>query len=378
MDLLQDVRKKKLVYYGFADSFYDVNQKALLYSNDKYKISFFVNEVQEAIKLYWEGKVDGILISASRADFSIEHSVWGLERRFRESGISDIFVVPATLERKGKDEFSSYDRKHYISSILDFSEPIIVKFLAAEQCNLNCAGCTHFASINPEPKLLSVDELEKSLSALKDKFHYIRFIEFLGGEPLLNSDLDKLIIKVNEIFPYTQLRIITNGLLLPTVSDSFLQVCCDLKVHIDISLYQPINEMANRIRDKLANFPISYRIWDSIDNFRLQYNTNGNQNPVENHKRCGDWVCHTVRGGMIGGCYYAVMADIANQRFGTHIPCEQYRYDIFSEEYTGAQLLRRLISPSPLCAYCNGLSCPTRPWHQVGDTPDVNDWFCDK
>ncbi|MCR5546582.1 MAG: hypothetical protein K6F30_08940 [Lachnospiraceae bacterium] len=126
---------------------------------------------------------------------------------------------------------------------------------------------------------------------------------------------------------------------------------------------------------RLEKFHLAYNFSSEIQDIRLQYNSIGNHDAAENFKNCLDWCCHTVRGNLIGGCYYAVTGDISNEIFGTDLPVEECCWDYTFDEFSGAEILQRMNAPTKLCAYCNSFPSPIQPWHQVVGTPEAKDWF---
>ncbi len=137
------------------------------------------------------GDSDGVIILADSTNGIYSNSVWGIAERIEalHRGKNDsnfgIYVMPATVFRMPIEEMGWRERKRIVVPLSKFSEPEVVKFLAYEGCNLNCSGCTHFASINKHPHMLSIGELERMLRALKRKFTFVKNIQFLGGDAII-------------------------------------------------------------------------------------------------------------------------------------------------------------------------------------------------
>ena len=187
-----------------------------------------------------------------------------------------------------------------------------------------------------------------------------------------------MIEKIHEIFPYCNIGVITNGVLLLSSGDQLFEIMKKNHVFLAITRYEPTENKINEIKAKLDHYGITYEVSGHISHFRLQYNTHGKNDPMDNHQRCLDWCCHTIRGKKIGGCYYYVTADISNEVLGTRIPGNDNCFDYTTDEYTGAQLLQLLVSPTRLCAYCNSFPSPMRKWHQVTSEVTLDDWFYDE
>ncbi len=364
------IKKKKLALWGNKYNYHQVCLKVHRLSR-KYKIEYILKDDFSNLSQ----DIDGVIISANRADHTLENNVWAIARKLRKMGVKHIYVIPATLERKPISKMRLLDIRNLIVPIRQFTEPQVVKFLAYEGCNLNCSGCSHFASINKNPKMLTLQELEDTLYKLKTKFTYVKNIQFLGGEPLLNKDLGEMIELTHKIFPYSSIGVITNGLLLLSIGNELMEKFREHKVFLAITQYVPTVKLVERIKERLDSYEIVYEFSDKITYFRLQYNSIGNRDCEENHRKCLDWSCHTIADGKIGGCYYAVTAKHANEYFGIDIPVESFSYDIDSDAYTGAELLEKLVSANELCAYCNSFPSPVKPWHQVDKNPTLEDWF---
>ena len=97
--------------------------------------------------------------------------------------------------------------------VLDYLE-----FHLADHCNLNCAGCTHFAPF-ADRKFVDVESLRRDMSRLKAIFRNIRHLRIMGGEPLLHPDAAACVRLVREAFPHSSIRLVTNGLKLLDRSD---------------------------------------------------------------------------------------------------------------------------------------------------------------
>ncbi len=80
---------------------------------------------------------------------------------------------------------------------------------ASNHCNLSCKGCMHFSSFEKE-KYIDNISLEEDLKILKGILD-IGVIRLLGGEPLLNIELPKVISVVKRCKLSDRISIATNG-----------------------------------------------------------------------------------------------------------------------------------------------------------------------
>jgi organic radical activating enzyme len=98
-----------------------------------------------------------------------------------------------------------------------------------EHCNLSCRACSHLSPVMPRLEL-APDDLHRDLSRLWE--HYdSNWVALLGGEPLLHRDLVGVIDAVRDAVAPARVSVVTNGTLLPQMSEAFwkaidgVQVC---------------------------------------------------------------------------------------------------------------------------------------------------------
>ena len=91
-----------------------------------------------------------------------------------------------------------------------------------DSCNLNCKGCTHFSVLFNQSEIYPLETFRRDVRRISQVCD-IRLFRLLGGEPLLLKNLDRYITIAREYLPKTDLRIVTNGLLIPQVSKKILE-----------------------------------------------------------------------------------------------------------------------------------------------------------
>ncbi len=98
-------------------------------------------------------------------------------------------------------------------------QTVAVEFSAARHCNLRCADCSHL-SPHAEPWFLSPGTFATDLRRLAEVLH-AHTIKLLGGEPLLNPEIGELARIAQASGIADRVVVITNGLLLHKMDDSF-------------------------------------------------------------------------------------------------------------------------------------------------------------
>jgi hypothetical protein len=87
----------------------------------------------------------------------------------------------------------------------------------ADVCNLRCEGCNHFANYRNRG-VLPLDEGRIWLESWAARVAPVNF-SLLGGEPLMNPQLPDYLSLTRRLWPHTRMRLVTNGLLLPSRPD---------------------------------------------------------------------------------------------------------------------------------------------------------------
>ena len=133
------------------------------------------------------------------------------------------------------------------------------------KCNLNCKGCSHFSNIvDEEDASVNIMVFERDFARLAELFDHIFTIRLMGGEPFLNTNIGEYIKIVRKFFPETDLRILSNGLLVPTVADCILQKIADNNVALDISCYPQTDKIRHKIEHRLNSFGIKFQFSEPV------------------------------------------------------------------------------------------------------------------
>jgi len=86
-------------------------------------------------------------------------------------------------------------------------------------CNLSCEGCTTFSDLK-HSGYTTWDQGRRWLQPWTERLE-LPAIGFMGGEPLMNPDIKSWIHGVRDLLPQSQIRFVTNGLLLHKHWDVF-------------------------------------------------------------------------------------------------------------------------------------------------------------
>lgn len=239
-----------------------------------------------------------------------------------------------------------------------------------DHCNLNCRGCAHFCPIAEkwfaDPAIYVRDMLQ-----LRKLFSTIRTIRLMGGEALLHPKIEFFLFSTRSVFPKSDIRLVTNGILLNDMPNSFWDACRTCFITIDITIYPPFEnkksffiELANSkgVKIKLLRAPFFIAI----------YNKNGDSDIGISFKNC---VMKTfnLREGRLYPCPINAYGHYFNRQYGTQIPVSG-SIDIYSPKLTGWDVIE-LLKRAPLtCCYCTlgWDNLPTFQWSKSKRT--ITEW----
>jgi molybdenum cofactor biosynthesis enzyme MoaA len=94
------------------------------------------------------------------------------------------------------------------------SKPILpfVETMITQVCNLSCTGCTNYSDLQHEG-YVPWSQGRTWLEAWLERIDIPDF-GIMGGEPLINPEVNMWIQGVRDLLPTSQIRFTTNGILL--------------------------------------------------------------------------------------------------------------------------------------------------------------------
>ena len=128
-----------------------------------------------------------------------------------------------------------------------------LEYEASKSCNLNCKRCNHFSNLQPKGKLADFNSFKKDLARVNEYIEEIGTFYLLGGEPLLNTELNKYIEYIKMHFTKTRIVIITNGILITGMSKKLIHSIVSNQVSLGISFY-PLVSLHLRIHLRMGKY----------------------------------------------------------------------------------------------------------------------------
>jgi len=265
---------------------------------------------------------------------------------------TNCFYLPP-LKYMEKEILNAKDIDDLLFAFKDSEYIHTLQIMTVDQCNLNCGGCSHFSSLVKNEKCYSAESFTNDLHRVHTLVKGVGKFIFVGGEPLLHKDLPNMISEVHEVFPESNITIITNALLLLNMCDLFWETVIKHDVFIDVTYYLPVSEKIDKIHDTLKEHGVRYKIWPARIEFKKRVNPSGNSDPEKTWDYCRERSCITMSNGEIATCYMPLVIDYFNGQFGTKIDMSSSVIDLYDSKLTGVDLVNKLTHYQDACRYCH-------------------------
>lgn len=260
----------------------------------------------------------------------------------------NIYIVPCSIIQAG----NSAAIESINEILVSFKEWTQIDYLGIKlvnHCNLNCIRCNNFSNISPEDGYLA-KELEKDMERLHALIPNVLNVKLIGGEPLLNGEIEECIYAVKRYYPYSRYYIVTNGLLLKSLGKDVLNCFKENKVTVYMTLYPALQNSVDEIAAILLENEVPFNIYRSGEYFIPILNEEGGYNPEYIKNQPVD-KCVSFYKGNICRCPAGLNIDVYNKKFHKSFPVSGIT-NIYQENLTGQELMEILEKPLELCRYC--------------------------
>lgn len=247
-----------------------------------------------------------------------------------------------------------------------------LEYSVSYHCNLKCAGCSHLSPFSNR-LFPSLESFSKDLNQLA-KIMHTRVLRLLGGEPMLNPEINEFIKTARASGIADKIMVTTNGTLIHKMNDEFWK---DIDFVL-VTLYAGVSvrESFDLLRRK-ARFFKTHLWFQFVSKFRTTIVTRPHPKDWITQiifKTCRDahlFHCHMVHEGKMYKC--AVPPFLCNyiHRMGLigYDPTVD-SFDIYDGDADPYERLKKyLLSTNPMeaCRYCLGYLGREMPHHQMSD-----------
>lgn len=342
----------------------------------KQKLGLPIIKLDDFIDKYSK-KVNNVLVAVSDCLIAQEMVISLLRYDFL-----NIYFIPQSVFSgklpllNAEGELLSYIKYfHNCQPILPYLEYHVSDF-----CNLKCKGCGHFSNRVNEKKFPNEDEFRVALAGLKRKFKNIKSFRLMGGEPFINPNLREFIYEAKNHFPYTDLSVVTNGLLLPQIGDEVIEAIRDCGVIVDISQYPPTRNQIENIINFVEKNQIEIVLGEEKTKFMRQFCPHMNSDVEGAYKGCISKGCHFLRGKRLYPCPGVSLLYENREFFEVNITKEMTdnnSFELSDGKENGWEILDGISKPSEFCKYCSS-NLEWFDWQTSGKVIKKEDWVVSK
>lgn len=183
-------------------------------------------------------------------------------------------------------------------------------------------------------------------------------------------------IKISrQYLPKSDLRIVTNGLLIPSTSQKILDSIRENNFFVSISNYPPTAKILDKIETVLNTNKILYDIRGSAADkkFSVFLSINAGHNPMKTRAVCNNNNCRFLRDGRIYKCPIDALKFRLAERFGIKNFPASTSVDIYSPNFSS--LFEMLDGNVEMCNWC-GEKVRQIDW-EPSNNPKLEDWLAD-
>lgn len=361
---IRESKESKLEVVWFIDNNPDYLGKS------KYGVSI-VN--LECFMKAYRNTAEGILIAALD-----EMTVQKMAVSLLNHSYGNIYILPSNVLTgtlpvlNSSGEFISYIK--HISTC----KPVLpyVEYHVSDYCNLKCKRCGHFSNIVTEKVFPDMEEFRAELKGLSKRFRNIRQFRLMGGEPFINPDLKSFVCEVRREFPYADIRVVSNGLLLPNVSAQTLEAIRKCGATIDISQYPPTRKIMENLIRFAQEKELKIQVGKEITQFFKGISSDVSTEYEKIYSKCVSKTCHFLRKGRLYVCGAPILFFENKDFLELDITDEDVKnnsFDLIEGYEDGWEILKKLLSPFDFCRHCT--YAQWYDWQVSGENVDKGDWI---
>jgi hypothetical protein len=245
-----------------------------------------------------------------------------------------------------------------------------IEYSVAYHCNFKCSGCSHLSPFTSK-YFPTVDEFSADIYKLSKVLH-AGVIRLLGGEPLLNPDINQFLKIARDSGIADHVMVTTNGSLLHKMDEQFWK-----SVDYVLVSYYPetwIKENLTVLRERAKSF--NTELWfHMLESFRTTIVTKPHPKDWITgiiFKTCRDvhlFHCHMVHEGKLYKCAVPPFLPEYLSKMGIYgyDPIRD-SFDLYSSKNVFLDLTNFLISSKTMeaCRFCLGYLGKTQKHQQLG------------
>ena len=211
-------------------------------------------------------------------------------------------------------------------------------------CNFSCNGCSDFSN-HKHKQRITPNILEQWYTPWHKRI-LPKTVALVGGEPLLNKDIEQIIITARDYWSHSDLELVTNGWLLhryPNLPTVLKETNCKLYIskHFDSEDY---NNKFDQIIKYVESFDLDYKIYNNHKTWFQIYKTNlepfEDNDPQSSWNNCPTYQdCFQLYDGVIWKCPPVAYINLMNKNYTLSEKWDTYlKYNPLSADSTDQQI----------------------------------------
>jgi len=228
-----------------------------------------------------------------------------------------------------------------------------VEFHLVDNCNLNCAHCDHFTPLAKE-NFVEIDKILNDFKKLKKVFDNVGKIYILGGEPLLHPNLLDIFEPLRNLYPKSEIIIISNGILLNKQGDNFWESLKKYDIALSMTKY-PIKVDYDYYIQKCKDMGIKCHFFDLNRDkmMKLDLDLKGENDKQKAFDKCWRKGCHFLRDSKLWMCTPAPNIRFLNEYFNLDFKIDKSDYVDLNKVKSASRINAMFQKPIEFCRYCN-------------------------
>lgn len=323
-----------------------------------------------------EEMYDAVLVAVSS-----NHRLSQLLTYLHDKNISNVYIIRLfALDTRADFITDTGFDMFYVDKMPEQGEPPYLVHLethVCDHCNLNCKACNNFSPFVKEPICTDVAQFEEDLRYLAGLFSNIGRFFLLGGEPLLEPErCCEMVEAVRKYFPNTELRLLTNAILVPQMTQEFWDCLRKYKVIVHISVYPPVLAKLDEIEAILQKNRVMHLLAKKIEKFAKHWTLYPFEDEKFNNNDCGSAGCHYLRNGVLSKCPDGILiGNIASTLDCSPEALQTQKRITLSSAADAWNIIRDLDAPSDMCKKCSRQRKVLVAWEPAGTCADPSDWL---
>ncbi len=234
----------------------------------------------------------------------------------------------------------------------------LIEFHIVEHCNLNCKSCMHFSPL-ADKSFIKISDFKRDVKKMAEITKgNVETINILGGEPLLHPSVLKLLKTARYYFKNSEIRLVSNGILVPTQKELFWKTLKSLNIHLSITKY-PLDINYQKISYLTQKYGIKYTFYaPSKENSQWYFplDVDGKQDPAKSFENCrkgNNCTNINIFRGKLYMCPVVSYVRYFNKFFNKNLPVEESDYLSLKNIKDIQEILDFISKPTPFCRFCN-------------------------